>query len=151
MLYGHSRGDLGVRCWQGRGGCLVTGKKRSISIVGLQLVRPMFCLSATHKSQSLLFVMQTRLLRSRTCMRFLLHLSLRQTSDLNSTQSHAILSEGQGPVAFQGMVLDECDWPQPQMPPLNMLRGVQTNSMGDICNSQQMSSKCPPREHRWMC
>lgn len=111
----------------------MTEKERSVSAVGLQPVWPVFCLSATDKSQFLFFVMQTRPPGSKTCIRFLLH-----------TQSHAVPSEGQGPVAFQGMLRDEPEQTQSQLPPVDTLSDVQTNSVGGICNSQPMSSKCPP-------
>ena len=93
--YGHSRGRGKKGRDPGRGEVAspVTEKERSVSAVGLQPNWPVFCLSATDKPQFLFSVMQTRPLGSKTCIRFLPH-----------TQSHAVLSEGQGPVAFQGML-----------------------------------------------
>lgn len=97
----HSRGNRRVLPW-GRG-----RRRRGGSLLEECSSQGLFsAFSPMVQSQFLLFVMQLRSLGSITCMHFLLSLSLRQNTALNSMQSHAIMSEGRGPVTFEGMPLD---------------------------------------------
>lgn len=128
-------------------GCPDDGEKGDPLVAWMQSVWPVFYLSSIYRSQVLLCGIQNMLLESITCVHFLLHLSLRQNTDLNSTWSYTIMSEGCGPTAFVWLLSDRCAMAPSQMPPLSAILDAERNVIGSICNSQQMSLKCPPGTH----
>lgn len=134
-----------IRYREGGGGAaLLVGRKGTPSVVWMQSVWPVFHFSSVYRSQALLFEIQNALLETITCVQFLLHLSLRQNTDWNSTRSYAVMSEGRGPIAFVWILLGRCEMVRSQMPPHGAILDAERNIIGSICNSQQMSSKCPP-------